>query len=102
MGAAVIYDQYAAKDGRPCSGAVAGLPNITEGAQVVVSDDEGRTIAVAELRNGQVVNTFDCAFNFRIEDVPAGKGFYSVVVADEAEKVVSEEDMQPYVVIPIR
>lgn len=57
----------------------AGYDDIAPGAEVVISDDAGRTLAITQLGAGHISQGFNCRFPFRTR-VPAGKGFYGIEV----------------------
>lgn len=65
------------KDGGRCYGNQ-GYDDIDAGAQVTISDDSGRTLAITQLRGGRV-SELECVFKFRAT-VPAGKRFYGIEV----------------------
>lgn len=83
------YDTYF--QGR-CSG-TGGYDDITRGAQVVVRDGDGKTLAIGELGQGRAEDSFTCAFPFRVESVPAGEAFYSLEVAHRGEVTYSADDI---------
>ena len=60
-----------------CSGS-GGYSDIAEGAQVVITDDAGATLAITHLTAGTGDN-FSCSFSFSTA-VPAGKGYYGIQV----------------------
>lgn len=62
--------------------------DIRAGSQIIVTDPAGVNVAVGELDTGQpVMDTTDpnraasCLFQFRVPNVPSGKGIYGVEVA---------------------
>lgn len=61
-----------------CDGA-GGYADIDSGAQVVISDDAGRTLAITRLGDG-VKKDGGCRFPIVPVAVPAGRGFYGVEV----------------------
>jgi len=68
-------------DDNGCSG-TGGYDDIATGAQVVISDDSGKTLQIVSLGVGMPDNpdlTTSCSFTFTAT-VPAGKGFYGVEV----------------------
>jgi hypothetical protein len=77
--------------GADCQGAALssrGYPDLVTGAQVVVTDASGKTIAVGQLEGGSVKTDpatgepFKvCAMRFNVTGVPRGQGFYGVEVA---------------------
>lgn len=66
------------KQGHPCS-TVDGYSDIRPGAEVVISDDAGRTLAITSLGRGRFNASLQCSFPFHAR-VPAGLGFYGVEV----------------------
>ena len=62
-----------------CSGK-GGFRDISEGAQVTITDSTGATIALGHLGTGRV-DTGGCVFPFEVADVPAGKEFYGIEVS---------------------
>ncbi|MEU4578946.1 hypothetical protein [Nonomuraea sp. NPDC023979] len=58
-----------------------GFDDIRQGAQVVVTDAAGKTIALGELSAGSWKRNVGCIFLFNVEDVPAGEKFYGVEVS---------------------
>lgn len=73
------------EDGEPCVMLSGGYDDIREGAQVVVSDEAGATIALGRLGSGVFRRRDDgskgCDFPFAVEQVPPGHGFYGVEVS---------------------
>lgn len=76
-------------DSSTCVG-TGGYDDIHVGAQTVVTDAAGTTIAVGSIVDDipQVGDLIDgtaratsCVFRFRVQDVPADKGFYGVEVS---------------------
>lgn len=62
-----------------------GYKDIREGASVTVTDATGATIAMGQLDQAEPdmdtpSTARACVLHFTVEDVPAGKGFYSVRV----------------------
>jgi hypothetical protein len=73
-----------------CEG-TGGYSDIAAGAQVVISDDSGTTLAITHLETG-VGNQFSCAFAFRT-DVPSGRGYYGVQVSHRGIVKEREQDL---------
>lgn len=67
------------QEGHPCR-TEGGYSDIHPGAQVVISNDAGRTLTIVGLGRGRYNASLQCAFPFRAR-VPAGLGFYGVEVA---------------------
>lgn len=78
-----------------CSGS-GGYADLTAGAQVVISDDAGKTLTITRLDDGEPSSADDpegrCTFPFS-GTVPAGKGFYSITVTHRGAVKFSELDM---------
>jgi hypothetical protein len=80
-----------------------GFADIQPGAQVVVRDSHGATVAIGSLAQGTAENIEDsgsgfkrattCALPFTVDGVPAGKGFYSVEVSHRGQMPYSEDAM---------
>lgn len=61
-----------------------GYDDLREGAQVTVTDPDGRTIALGSVTGSSLQDTdagLQCVLSFEVEDVPRGAGFYGVEVA---------------------
>lgn len=79
-----------------------GFDDVRTGAQVVVTDAGGATVAVGTLGEGlasyQTVNgeslAISCKFSFAIPDVPAGKGFYGVAVTHRGSMQYQEAQLR--------
>jgi len=74
------------------------------GAQVVVADDSGKTLATGEMSQGTFTETAKdlgvtkgpCSFAFSVPNVPAGLAFYTVSVGRRgSQKVSASEIAQP-------
>jgi hypothetical protein len=77
--------------GAACHG-TGGFSDINGGAQVVVSDDAGKTLAITSLRGGKLTSGFQCRFLFTVQ-VPGGLGFYGVTVTHRGTLKESEADL---------
>lgn len=60
---------------------------------------KGNTVAMGEvgtavLEDRSPNNGYVCVFDFKVSDVPAGEGFYKVVVENQGDKEVTEEDLK--------
>lgn len=67
--------------GQSCQG-TGGYQDIRTGAQVVVTDPAGKTVALASLSSGRVVTPFEeCRFDFGV-GVPTGLAFYGVAIGN--------------------
>lgn len=58
-----------------------GYDDIREGAQVVVTDAAGKTIALGQLGAGSWKRGVGCIFLFTVADIPAGEKFYGIEVS---------------------
>ncbi|MDX3110160.1 hypothetical protein [Nonomuraea angiospora] len=58
-----------------------GYNDIRQGAQVVVTDAAGKTIALGQLGAGSWKRDTGCIFLFTVADVPAGEKFYGIEVS---------------------
>jgi hypothetical protein len=63
-----------------CTGG-GGFDDIRQGAQVVVTDAAGKTIALAQLDAGSWKRDVGCIFLFTVPDVPGGEKFYGIEVS---------------------
>lgn len=71
-----------------------GYDDITEGAQVVVYDAAGKTLAIGALSPGQFVARGVCQFTWAVVDIPSGVGPYSVQVTHRGMVAFTEEQAQ--------
>jgi hypothetical protein len=69
----------------------AGYSDIGEGAQVVITDDSGKTLTITHLEAGSG-DQFSCEFAFRA-DVPSGRGYYGVQVSHRGVVKEPETDL---------
>jgi len=80
--------------GTSCRG-MSGFDDINEGTEVVVSDADGKTLAVGRLRAGEVKGG-DCVFPFIVSHVPKNKQFYGVTISHRGTLIYTQQDvMQP-------
>lgn len=77
----------------PCMTYGGGFSDIAEGAQVVISDDVGRTLTIAHLEAGtfRVLGT-QCSFPFTAK-IPAGKSYYGVTVSHRGTVKMTEAEV---------
>lgn len=81
-----------------CNG-TGGYDEIRAGAQVVITDGAGTTVALGQLGSGQMDGTFNsstaemCKFNFAVPAVPTGKGFYGVEIAHRGRVQYPEQQL---------
>lgn len=82
--------------GRTCAGD-GGYDDIRAGAQVVVTDADGGTVALGELSQGRMdgsVPDATCQWRFTVADVPAGAGFYGVEVTHRGALQYTEQELR--------
>lgn len=77
-----------------------GYDDIRQGAQVVVTDNAGETVAVGKLAAGQpqkdpadASRATSCTFGFTVS-APAGRGFYGVEVSHRGRSQYAEKDLE--------
>lgn len=69
-----------------------GYDDMSGGAQVVVRDNTGATVAVGQLDTGIKESSVVCRFDFSVEDVPSGSPAYSLEVTHRGEFSFTEEE----------
>jgi hypothetical protein len=101
----VSHGAKAVQDGESCS-SEDGFGDVATGAQVVLSDGAGKTIAIGGLESGvakfkplngsTVYGSPMCVYSFEWDSVPTGEQFYYVHVGNVNRGVVqfSESDLQ--------
>lgn len=62
-----------------CVSASTDYPDITSGAQVVVTDASGKVLAVTALRSSKDISSLACDFPFTVT-VPSGQSRYGIVI----------------------
>lgn len=85
------------------------------GAQVVVATDGGATLAVGSVqtptgvftatnanRNDPTDLSGRCAYSFEVEDVPAGKGYYSLAIGHRGSLKETEGELAQPLVLTLR
>jgi hypothetical protein len=81
------------------------MDDVKAGAQVVIADASGVTVATSVLSDGETVRASaevdhpDCAFTFTASSVPVGKKFYGVKVGTHSQQV--PESQLPAVTITL-
>jgi hypothetical protein len=75
---------------KTCSGS-GGYSDIQEGAEVVISDDQGATLVITHLTGGSG-SSLACVFDFTAQ-VPAGKHFYGVTVSHRGTVKMTEAEV---------
>lgn len=82
------------QDGDECH-TTGGFTDIETGAQIVVTDDQGKTVAVGELGGGKVAaEGLACQFPFTIKDIPAGSKFYKVEISHRGGPQYTERQLR--------
>lgn len=69
-----------------------GYDDIRPGAPVVVKDAAGKQLALGKLGQGDTGKYRTCVFDFTVDDIPSGKGPYSVEVSHRGETPFDEKD----------
>jgi hypothetical protein len=75
-----------------CTG-TGGYNDITGGAEVVISDDAGKTLTIVSLTPGTYESSTRCQFSF-FANIPAGLGFYGIAVGHRGLVKFTEADMK--------
>jgi hypothetical protein len=75
-----------------------GYSDISSGAQVTVTDEGGKIVALGNLDPGhtaEVVGTFasTCVFGFTVRSVPEGVAFYSIEIAHRGALRYTRSDL---------
>ncbi|WP_326644568.1 hypothetical protein OIE67_25690 [Nonomuraea fuscirosea] len=70
-----------------------GYDDIRQGAQVVVTDAAGKTIALGQLGAGGWKRDVGCSFLFTVPEVPAGEKFYGIEVSHRGRVQYTAEQM---------
>lgn len=82
-----------------CSG-IGGYDDLNVGAEVVISDSTGKTLAVGAITGASGPNLSECDLVFNI-DVPSGKKFYGVSVTHRGIAQETEAQMKAGVQLTI-
>lgn len=90
-GTLLLIDSDIRRAGGECHG-TGGYADITAGAQVVIRDRDGTTVGLGSLDPGRPESRVECRFGFVVDDVPAGRGIYSVEVSHRGEVSFNEDD----------
>jgi hypothetical protein len=104
---AARYAEEKAQPGAPGCGVDDGYDDIRAGAQVTVTDEAGKVIALGVL-NGGTLSAEDgtiyalakCSFPFSVE-VPAGATFYGIEVANRGVVRYEPEALERYLTLTI-
>ena len=78
--------------GDNCAGS-AGYDDLRDGAEVVISENGGKTVAVGTLEGSHSADG-ECLFRFDISGVPSGKGFYGILITHRGVVQFSEREMR--------
>jgi hypothetical protein len=76
-----------------CDTGLPGFTDIRGGAQIVVTDGEGKTLAIGRLGTGTAAKKALCLYGFTIEDVPGDADFYAIEVAHRGKVQYSRADL---------
>lgn len=76
-----------------CAASMVGFSDIQAGAQIVITDGAGKTLAIGHLSEGGRVAPTVCAYRFVIDDVPDGEDFYAIEVAHRGKVQYSRADL---------
>jgi hypothetical protein len=96
------------KGNSPVFAEVSPLDDIKDGAQVVVSDANGKTAGLGTLSSGRTTRTAsgasgdfpDCEFTFIVSNVPSGQSFYGIKVGDHSKQVSAADINSPTITLP--
>lgn len=94
VGNITLTDGVLNVDGVQCAGR-GGYDDIRPGAQVVVTDAAGSTIALGELRGGHFEGT-SCVLEFTVRGVPTGQAFYGVEVSHRGRLQYTEIQVREF------
>lgn len=79
--------------GMDCQGS-RGFDDIREGAQVIVTDADGKTVAVSRLGRGTASTSTSCVFPVEIKGVPGGSDFYGITVSHRRGLTYSADEIR--------
>jgi hypothetical protein len=77
-----------------------GYSDIGPGAQVVISDPSGKTLAYADLGDGSS-QQLTCTFSFTVPKVPSGKQSYGVTISHRGTLHYTEAELKAGVALTI-
>lgn len=91
------------EEGKPCRGK-GGYADLVGGAQIVVENETGTTIAVGQLEPGTLPDPIptdpwtsrrvpDCTFQFSVKDVPEGANFYTLKIGSRESPTFTREQL---------
>lgn len=81
-----------------CSSGTGGYSDIHEGASVVISDADGKKLAVGSLKAGKDIGDGLCVFDFKVPNVRSGAGPYGVEVSHRGEISFTEKEADSIVI----
>lgn len=76
--------------GSACSG-TNGYSDIAQGAQVVIYDASGKSLAIGALQQGEYYGADGCQFKWSVTGIPSGVGPYSVQVTHRGMVVFTQD-----------
>lgn len=77
------------KDGSGCDTSDGGFSDLTDGAQVKISDESGATVALGALGTGKESESgYLCTWSLAVNSVPTGERFYGVHVGNNNRGVI--------------
>jgi hypothetical protein len=76
-----------------CDTGLPGSEDIHAGAQIVVTDGGGKTLAIGRLGSGTAIKKSLCLYEFTIDDVPGDEDFYAIEVAHRDAVQFSRADL---------
>lgn len=71
-----------------------GYGDIQPGAQVTVTGEDGKTLAIGSLGQGKLGAPFTCVLPFTVRQIPVGEKFYRVEVTHRGAVVETERQMR--------
>jgi hypothetical protein len=78
--------------GGDCHG-VGGFADMHQGTQVVVMDQTGATLALGQLDAGNYTSTISCKFLFNVSNIPVGKPFYKIEIANRGGLQYTQDEL---------
>lgn len=92
VGLVTVDSSDLVSEGDTCAGA-GGYSDLTEGADIVIRDSDGKKIAIGELGAGSIPDEgAGCDFKFKVDDVPDAGGIYSIEVSHRGEVSFKKAD----------
>jgi hypothetical protein len=90
-------------EGEPCV-ALGGYTDIAEGTQVVISGEDGTTLAVGRLQSGEITvggGFRSCRFYFTVPDIPPGHRFYELEVGRRGSLQYTAQDLKGHIALTL-